>query len=61
MKAVILIATLTAASFAGAFTAPAIAGGVTNATTKAACSQAGGVWSTQTGKCTKKKKKGKNY
>ena len=61
MKKIILIATLTAASFAGASTAPAIAGDVTKATTKAACSQAGGVWNAQTGKCTKKKKSGKPY
>jgi len=61
MKEIILIATLTAVSFAGAFTAPAIAGDVTKATTKAACIEAGGVWDTQTGKCAKKKKKGKSY
>ena len=57
MKKIILIATFIAASCAGAFTVPAVAGDVTKATTKAACNQAGGVWNAQTGKCAKKKEK----
>ena len=61
MKEIILIATFIAASCAGAFTQPAVAGDVTKATTKAACNEAGGVWDTNAGKCAKKKKKGKSY
>lgn len=60
MKQITLIAAFIVASFAGAWTVPAVAGGVTNATTKAACSKAGGVWDASAGKC-KKARRGKGY
>lgn len=62
MKEITFVATLIAAFFVSALTVPAMAGDVTQATTAAACSQAGGDWSTKTGKCSKKKvKRGKRY
>lgn len=58
---IIFVVVLMAVFLAGTFAGSAVAGDVTKATTKAACNEAGGVWDTKTGKCAKKKKKGKRY
>jgi hypothetical protein len=50
----VLISTL-AVALALAFTGPAFAGDVTNATDKASCDKAGGTWDDAAKKCSEKK------